>query len=105
MPKPLIGGSKGSSGGNVSINETNMLTIGRRWQKGDMDRIYVNTSDLFAEEASNGVVLKNHFNRFERNNLKVYYDVSLKSLVSTLGNDEQKSEIERAVKKLIKKKK
>lgn len=77
-----------------------MMTVGNRWTKGNMDRVYVNNetmTQLLDTEASNGVRIGNWFNRRERQNLKVYYDVNNEEIVVTAGDEDAKEELKKAL--------
>lgn len=81
-----------------------MMTVGNRWTKGNMDRIYVNNetiTQLLDTEASNGVEIRNHFNRRERNNLKMFYDIVKDEVVVTAGDPEAKEELINALMALV----
>lgn len=70
------------------------MTIGKRWQKGTMDRVYFNlTEDIMDKEASNGVEIRKFFNRYERGSLKAYYDVTADQMVITSGDSAAKAEL------------
>lgn len=81
-----------------------MMTVGNRWTKGNMDRVYVNNeimAQLLDTEASNGVRIGNWFNRRERQNLKVYYDVNNEEIVVTAGDEDAKEELKKALIALV----
>lgn len=81
-----------------------MMTVGNRWTKGNMDRVYVNNetmTQLLDTEASNGVRIGNWFNRRERQNLKVYYDVNSEEIVVTAGDEDAKEELKKALIALV----
>ena len=52
-------------------------------------------------EASNGVEIRNHFNRRERNNLKMFYDIVKDEVVVTAGDPEAKEELINALMALV----
>ena len=72
------------------------LTLGNRWTKGNMDRVYM-SADTMAKaldtEASNGVIVRKWFNRHERMNLKVFFDIKTEEIVVTTGDNEAKREL------------
>ena len=76
-----------------------MLEIGKRWQKHNMDRVYVNYSDLKDVEVD-GFTMYTWFNRFQRQNMKIYYDLIKDELVVTTADDEQKAFVEKAIEAL-----
>lgn len=81
-----------------------MMTVGNRWTKGNMDRIYVNNeamARLMDTAASNGVEIRRHFNRRERQNLKMFYDIVKDEVVVTAGDPEAKEELINALMALV----
>lgn len=77
----------------------NYEKIGKRWTKGDMDRIYINIDGL-AEY--NDIPVRNYFNRFQWGNLKVYYDVKKDELVITPASDTAKEAVKAVVADMLK---
>ena len=77
----------------------NYEKIGKRWTKGDMDRVYINI-DGTAEY--NDIPVRNYFNRFQWGNLKVYYDVKKDELVITPANETAKEAVEAVVADMLK---
>lgn len=81
-----------------------MMTVGNRWTKGNMDRIYVNNetmTQLLDTEASNGVEIRNHFNRRERQNLKMFYDIINDDVVVNTGDESAKQELINALMAMV----
>ena len=81
-----------------------MMTVGRRWQKYGHDRVYVNAETMekiMYTEGSNTVNIRNKFNRFERNNMKVFYDVTNDEFVVTHGDDSAKAELIAVLRNII----
>ena len=76
-----------------------MLEVGNRWQKNNMDRVYVNYSDLKDVEVD-GFTMYTWFNRFQRQNMKIYYDLIKDELVVTTADDEQKAFVEKVIEAL-----
>lgn len=72
--------------------------IGKRWQKGNMDRIYINIDGSVEVDE---IPVKNYFNRYEWNNLKVYYDNKVKELVINGGSSEAKEAVKIVVEKML----
>ena len=73
-----------------------MMEVGKRWQKNGMDRYYVNYSDIELIEVDDMMVCK-HFNRYQRQNVKIYWDAVKDEFVVTQGNDEAKNAVEMAI--------
>ncbi len=69
---------------------------GKRWQKAGMDRIYLNYSQIENIEVD-GFTAYNWLNRFQRQNIKIYWDNKKDELVITQGSDEAKEHIKRAI--------
>ena len=81
-----------------------MMTVGNRWTKGNMDRVYVNNetmTQLLDTEASNGVEIRNHFNRRERQNLKMFYDIVKDEVVVNTGDESAKQELINALMAMV----
>lgn len=78
-----------------------MIKIGKRWQKNGMDRIYINLSTI-GKDLVNEIPVENYFNRFEKNNCKIFFDVIKEELVITHGNDEAKEAVRTAINNRIK---
>lgn len=72
--------------------------IGKRWQKGNMDRIYINIDGSVEVDE---IPVKNFFNRYEWNNLKVYYDNVNKELIINGGSSEAKEAVKIVVEKML----
>ena len=71
----------------------------KRWQKNGMDRIYINP-DMEMEYDERP--LNRFFNRYERQNVKVYWDVNAEELVVTMGSDEAKEATKAVVEMMLK---
>lgn len=72
------------------------LTLGNRWTKGNMDRVYMSIDTMtkaLDTEASNGVIVRKWFNRYERMNMKVFFDIKTEEIVVTTGDNEAKREL------------
>lgn len=78
------------------------LQIGRRWTKNGMDRIYFNLDDIFSKEHDE-VPVRNYFNRYERQNLKVFYDINKDALILTVGSNTAVEAVKDAIRQLINK--
>lgn len=81
-----------------------VIKVGNRWTKGDLDRVYINAktmTQLLDTEASNSVRIGNWFNRHERQNLKMFYDIAKDEIVVTAGDKEAKQELINALMALI----
>ena len=81
-----------------------VMKVGNRWTKGDLDRVYINAetmTQLLDTEASNSVRIGNWFNRHERQNLKMFYDIAKDEIVVTAGDKEAKQELINALMALI----
>ena len=72
--------------------------IGKRWTKGDMDRVYIN---IDREKEYDGIRIRNYFNRYEWDNLKVYYDIVKGTLVISKGNEEAKQAVTHIVNEML----
>lgn len=77
-----------------------MMQIGKRWQKNGMDRIYVN-KELVELVEVDGIMVCKFFNRYNWQNLKIYYDVNKEELVVTTGNDEAKKAVASAIEMIL----
>lgn len=77
-----------------------MMQIGKRWQKNGMDRIYVN-KELVELVEVDGIMVCKFFNRYNWQNLKIYYDVNKDELVVTTGNDEAKIAVASAIEMIL----
>lgn len=77
-----------------------MMQIGKRWQKNGMDRIYVN-KELVELVEVDGIMVCKFFNRYNWQNLKIYYDVNKDELVVTTGNDEAKKAVASAIEMIL----
>ncbi len=99
------GKSKLGGGSGGALAPADYINAGRRWQKYGKDRVYFEVSEILGETASNEVPVRNYFNRYERQNLSVYYDVNAKKLVITHGGSNAKKEVERVVEDIVRKKK
>lgn len=77
-----------------------MMQIGKRWQKNGMDRIYVN-KELVELVEVDGIMVCKFFNRYNWQNLKIYYDVNKEELVVTTGNDEAKKAVASAIELIL----
>lgn len=73
---------------------------GKRWTKNGMDRIYI-SSDVYMGLEYDEHKMYAYFNRHQRMNMKVYYDINKEELVITLGSDEAKEALTAALDKLI----
>ena len=73
-----------------------MMEVGKRWQKNGMDRYYVNYHDIELVEVDDMMVCK-HFNRYQQQNIKIYWDMVKDELVITAGSDEAKEAVEKAI--------
>lgn len=73
-----------------------MMQIGKRWQKNGMDRYYVNYSDIENVEVD-GHKMYSMFNRYQRQNLKIYFDAVKDELVVTPADAEQKAFVESVI--------
>ena len=62
----------------------------KHWQKNGMDRIYIKM-DMDAEYDER--YLKCFFNRYQLQNLKIYWDCTKNELVITVGSDEAKEAV------------
>lgn len=81
-----------------------VMKVGNRWTKGNLDRVYINAetmTQLLDTEASNSVRIGNWFNRHERQNLKMFYDIAKDEIVVTAGDKEAKQELINALMELI----
>ena len=76
-----------------------ILKHGKRWQKNNMDRVYMNYSDL-ADVEVDDFTMYSMFNRFQRNNMKIYYDLVKDEFVVTTADDEQKAFVEKVIEAL-----
>lgn len=94
-----------AAGGSGALTPADYIGAGRRWQKNGKDRVYFEASEILGETSSNGIPVRNYFNRYERQNLSVYYDVNAKKLVITNGDSDSKKEVERVVEDIVRKKK
>lgn len=97
-------GGRGSSnprgGGGGKLTTKAFEDAGfRHWQKNGKDRIYVNV-DMHEEVDERE--LNRYFNRYERQNLSVYWDVPTKKLVISHGSDEAKAAAEEVVRRMLK---
>ncbi len=77
-----------------------MMQIGKRWQKNGMDRIYVN-KELVELVEVDGIMVCKFFNRYNWQNLKIYYDVNKDELVVTTGKDEAKKAVASAIEMIL----
>ena len=73
--------------------------IGKRWQKNGMDRIYIN---IDGQKEYNEIPVRKYFNRFEWNNLKVFYDVNKEELVITTGDSTAKEAVKAIINEMLK---
>lgn len=73
-----------------------MVANGKRWQKNGMDRYYINFYDI-ADIEVDEIRLENYFNRFQKGNIKIFWDMVKDELVVTVGNDGQKAAVEKAI--------
>ena len=73
-----------------------MMTIGKLWEKGGMKRIYVNL-DKLSDKDYDEIPVRRHFNRYEWQNLKIYWDCAKDELVISIGSDEAKAAITAAL--------
>lgn len=73
-----------------------MMQIGKRWQKGGKDRYYVNYSVLEKVEVD-GHTMYSWFNRFQRQNMSIYFDAVLDELVVTTADADQKAFVEKVI--------
>ena len=72
---------------------------GKRWQKNGMDRIYINY-DQIKDIEIDGFTAYNWLNRFERQNIKIFWDNLKDELVITQGSEEAKEHIRKAIETL-----
>ena len=72
------------------------MTIGKRWQKNGMERYYINYSDIESIEID-GFTMYAMFNRRERQNMKIYFDIIKDELVITEGDANQKQFVEKVI--------
>ena len=64
-----------------------MMTIGKLWEKGSMKRIYVNL-DKLSDKEYDEIPVRRYFNRYEWQNLKIFWDCMKEELVISTGSDE-----------------
>ena len=73
-----------------------VMAVGKRWQKNGMDRYYINYSDI-ADIEIDDLTCYNWFNRFQRQNVKIYRDMISDEFVVTQGSEDAKKHVELAI--------
>ena len=73
-----------------------IMANGKRWQKNGMDRFYINFADISEIEVDDRR-LDCYFNRYQRGNMKIYYDMVKDTFVVTEGDEEHKKYVEAAI--------
>lgn len=73
-----------------------IMANGNRWTKNNMDRTYLNYSDISQIEVD-GLTAYAWFNRRERQSIKIYWDHINEEIVITVGDKEQKDFIIKAI--------
>ena len=73
-----------------------VMAVGKRWQKNGMDRYYINYSDI-ADIEIDDLTCYNWFNRFQRQNVKIYWDMISDEFVVTQGSEDAKKHVELAI--------
>ena len=74
--------------------------IGKRWQKNGMDRFYINMDQVLSKEFDE-IPVRNYFNRYEIQNLKVYYDVIKDEFIVTSGDSRAKEAVIATINSMI----
>lgn len=73
-----------------------VMAVGKRWQKNGMDRYYINYSDI-ADIEIDDFTCYNWFNRFQRQIVKIYWDMISDEFVVTQGSEDAKKHVELAI--------
>lgn len=73
-----------------------VMAVGKRWQKNGMDRYYINYSDI-ADIEIDDFTCYNWFSRFQRQNVKIYWDMISDEFVVTQGSEDAKKHVELAI--------
>lgn len=84
----------------ITLESLQNKGIGKRWQKNGMDRVYINKETVELVEVDDRFVCK-YYNRYNWQNLKIFYDVNKGELVITTGDDTAKEMVRQAVESLI----